>query len=104
MPIYEYKCQQCKSVFEVTQKFSDKPLSKCECGGKVVRVFHPAGIIFKGSGFYTTDYAKKKGIEDKTSAIGQKAEGKSEEKPKETAAKNEKKNDTKPEKKPVKTP
>ena len=58
MPIYEYKCEKCKKIFELFQKVADKPLHKCDCGGKAVRIFHPPGIVFKGSGFYTTDYKK----------------------------------------------
>ena len=56
MPTYEYACQKCGERFDVIQSFSDKPLRKhAECGGDVQKVFHPAGIIFKGSGFYVTD-------------------------------------------------
>lgn len=62
MPIYEYKCEKCEKIFELFQKVNDKPLKKCDCGGKVVRIFHPPGIVFKGSGFYTTDYKKKESI------------------------------------------
>lgn len=61
MPLYEYKCQKCGSVFEVIQKVSDPPLSVCsECGGPLRKVISPPAIQFKGSGFYITDYAKKK--------------------------------------------
>lgn len=57
MPIYEYRCTECGHQFEVQQKFSDDPLQTCpKCKGKLRKVFHPAGVIFKGSGFYTTDY------------------------------------------------
>ncbi len=57
MPIYGYKCTQCGHEFEVQQKFSDEPLQVCpKCQGKLNKVFYPAGVIFKGSGFYTTDY------------------------------------------------
>ena len=60
MPTYGYKCKKCANKFDVIQKMSDKPVTDCpECGGPVHRVFHPVGIIFKGSGFYTTDYKKK---------------------------------------------
>ncbi len=56
MPIYEYACGSCGHHFEARQKFSDDPIAKCpECGQTVRRVFHPAGIIFKGSGFYIND-------------------------------------------------
>ena len=59
MPIYEYKCAK-DHRFEVLQSMSDDPVSECEvCGAPVERVFHPVAVHFKGSGFYTTDYAKK---------------------------------------------
>ena len=56
MPTYEYACQSCGRHVEVFQKFSEDPLTTCEvCGGALRKVFHPAGILFKGSGFYATD-------------------------------------------------
>jgi putative FmdB family regulatory protein len=56
MPTYEYVCVSCGTHVEVYQKFSDEPLSECGvCGGRLRKVFHPAGILFKGSGFYATD-------------------------------------------------
>ena len=56
MPTYEYACQSCGTHVEVYQKFSDEPLTECGvCGGPLRKVFHPAGILFKGSGFYATD-------------------------------------------------
>jgi putative FmdB family regulatory protein len=59
MPIYEYRCTNGHN-FEVFQSMSDDPVTKCEeCGAPVERVFHPIAVHFKGSGFYTTDYAKK---------------------------------------------
>jgi putative FmdB family regulatory protein len=59
MPIYEYKCPD-GHRFEVFQSMADDPVEICEvCGKPVERVFHPIAVHFKGSGFYTTDYAKK---------------------------------------------
>jgi putative FmdB family regulatory protein len=59
MPIYEYRCRN-GHTFEVFQSMSDDPVAVCEeCGAPVERVFHPVAVHFKGSGFYTTDYAKK---------------------------------------------
>ena len=56
MPIYEYECSACKHRFERSQRFSDAPLTECpECGSAVRRVLFPAGIVFKGSGWYATD-------------------------------------------------
>ena len=58
MPTYEYRCFKCKKTFDQLQKMSDAPLKKCvHCGGKVERLIGAgAGLIFKGSGFYQTDY------------------------------------------------
>ncbi len=60
MPTYEYKCESCGYRFEKFQSMSDKPLQNCpHCNGKVQRLISGgAGVIFKGSGFYATDYAK----------------------------------------------
>jgi putative FmdB family regulatory protein len=60
MPIYEYRCEN-GHTFEVMQRMSDPPITKCEvCGAPVQRVFHPVAVHFKGSGFYNTDYGKQK--------------------------------------------
>ncbi len=63
MPIYEYQCQACGSRTEIIQKFSDPSPSTCpDCKkGPLKKVLSsPAGLVFKGSGFYATDYARKK--------------------------------------------
>ena len=61
MPIYEYRCEK-GHTFEVMQRMTDDALVECTtCGAPVQRVFHPVAVHFKGSGFYTTDYGKKKG-------------------------------------------
>jgi putative FmdB family regulatory protein len=88
MPTYEYACQSCGSHIDVYQRFSDEPLLECGvCGGPLRKVFHPAGILFKGSGFYATDSraAAKSGGGDGSSgdAAGDKAKtGSKEEKSK----------------------
>ncbi len=60
MPTYEYECEKCGQVFEEFQSITAEPLKKCPkggCGGAVHRLFSAgAGFIFKGSGFYATDY------------------------------------------------
>jgi putative FmdB family regulatory protein len=57
LPIYTYECQSCGDTLEKRQSFSDAPLTTHEaCGGGLRRVIHPAGIVFKGSGFYNTYY------------------------------------------------
>lgn len=62
MPLYEYKCDECSSVFEVRQKFSEEPLKLHEgCGGSVRRLLSAPALQFKGSGFYITDYTKGSG-------------------------------------------
>ena len=59
MPIYEYRCTN-GHTFETFQSMADDPLSACEvCEAPVERVLSAPAIHFKGSGFYTTDYAKK---------------------------------------------
>jgi putative FmdB family regulatory protein len=59
LPIYTYQCDACRAELEKRQSFSDDPLTVCEsCGGRLRRVLHPVGIIFKGSGFHNTDYKK----------------------------------------------
>jgi len=58
VPIYEYECECCKQRFEIMQKFSDRPVKKCaKCGGPVHKVLSAPGLVFKGSGWYVTDYA-----------------------------------------------
>jgi putative FmdB family regulatory protein len=60
MPIYEYRCER-GHTFDVMQRMTDDPLELCEeHGTPVQRVFHPVAVHFKGSGFYNTDYGKKK--------------------------------------------
>ena len=61
MPTYEYECKHCGYRFEVLQKITDKPLDNCpKCNNKVRRLIGSgSGIIFKGTGFYATDYRKK---------------------------------------------
>jgi len=61
VPIYEYKCDN-GHVFDVMQKMVEEPLTECvECGASAHRVLTAPAVHFKGSGFYNTDYGKKKG-------------------------------------------
>ena len=61
MPLYEYRCQSCGHLVEVIQKFSDEHLTECpQCKGTLERLFSAPAIQFKGSGWYITDYARKK--------------------------------------------
>jgi putative FmdB family regulatory protein len=61
VPTYDYQCDKCGDHFEKFQSMKDEPLKTCpKCGGKVHRLIGSGGgIIFKGSGFYETDYKKK---------------------------------------------
>lgn len=60
MPLYEYKCTKCGSVFEILQKVNDPPLKKCICcQGSVKKLVSPSALQFKGSGWYVTDYGSK---------------------------------------------
>ncbi|HLQ62449.1 MAG TPA: FmdB family zinc ribbon protein [Candidatus Acidoferrales bacterium] len=57
MPIYGYRCVRCGHQFEVLQTMSDAPRTACpECGGQLHQLHYPVGLIFKGKGFYSTDY------------------------------------------------
>lgn len=57
MPVYEYRCKSCGKTHEFEHGFNDKRPTECpSCGGELVRVFHPIGLVFKGSGFHKTDY------------------------------------------------
>lgn len=85
MPTYDYKCTMCNHTFEVFQPMTAEPLNECpECKGNLKRIIGTgAGPIFKGSGFYQTDYKNKKSsntkeskpaTDKKTSASGKKGE------------------------------
>ena len=59
MPTYGYRCNVCNGEFDVWQKMTDDAVAACPtCGGASRRLFFPAGIVFKGSGFYATDSRK----------------------------------------------
>jgi putative FmdB family regulatory protein len=62
MPTYGYRCGACGHEFEIVQKISDEPLGTCpKCQGKLSKILYPTGVIFKGSGYYTTDYKASSG-------------------------------------------
>jgi putative FmdB family regulatory protein len=88
MPTYEYRCKSCNSIHEIEHGFSDERPTTCPtCGGKLVRVFHPVGVVFKGSGFHRTDYAAKSGAEAGGSGDSSKKPDKAEPKASSEAAK-----------------
>jgi putative FmdB family regulatory protein len=65
VPLYDYQCKQCQAVTEVRHGFKEVHAEACpQCGGPLARVFNPAGIVFKGSGFYITDSRKSSGKGD----------------------------------------
>ena len=90
MPIYEYRCTKCGHTFEEMQKFSDPPVTKCpKCKRKVEKLLSPPGLLFKGTGWYVTDYsdsrkkaaaAEKGAAEDGGAKATEKAEKKGSEK------------------------
>lgn len=60
MPIYEFECQNCLHHFEVKRSFQDtSPVSCPRCRSSTRRLFCPVPIVYKGSGFYTTDYGSR---------------------------------------------
>ena len=84
MPIYEYECTKCNEQFEVMQKITDDPLTKCSsCGGELKKLITNTSFVLKGSGWYVTDYPsadRKKAMDaKKPAAVGK--DSKSEKKP-----------------------
>lgn len=83
MPIYEYVCQGCRHRFEVKQSMADPPLSSCErCGKAVTKVISASALMFKGTGWYVTDYSDKlkqtpESKTEETNPPAQKKEGES---------------------------
>jgi putative FmdB family regulatory protein len=111
MPIYGYRCEQCGHEVEMLQSMSDEPLRVCpNCMGPLRKMIYPVGIVFKGSGYYTTDYkspgsASRHGDSDAAASATASSDGGSE-----TAAKSgsggenktESKSESKSESKPAK--
>jgi putative FmdB family regulatory protein len=99
VPLYDYRCEN-GHTFEVMQRMSDDPITECEvCEAPVQRVLHAPAVHFKGSGFYTTDYGRKKrvggsddsGSAPSTDSDSKKDSGKSDSKPSDSAKKAESK-------------
>jgi len=68
MPIYEYECRKCGNIVELQHNHGTKPKDRCpECRGKMIKLFSPVGIVFKGSGFYCTDSKKSPSNENSKS-------------------------------------
>src|SRR6266496_6349456 len=88
MPIYEYLCQSCGKKTEVIQRLKERPLRICpHCGGKLKKAFSAPAVHFRGSGFYTTDYARGTNAGKSGTSPKDESESKSSEaKPSETKA------------------
>jgi len=103
MPTYGYRCGACGHEFEIRQRITEEPLTACpKCGGRLAKMVYPAGVIFTGSGYYTTDY-KGSGKDAGTSSNGvaTASEGSSESKPEtKSETKSESKSESKAEPKP----
>jgi putative FmdB family regulatory protein len=79
MPTYGYRCSACQLEFDVWQKMTDPPQSDCPtCGAEGKRVFYPAGVVFKGSGFYASDTRSPAPAETPTPSPEKKTETKTE--------------------------
>ncbi len=91
MPVYEYECTKCNKHFEIMQKISDEPLSRCvECGGELKKLITNTSFVLKGSGWYVTDYPsaeRKKAIEAKKPKAETKDNSKSSDKKTDTGKK-----------------
>ena len=93
MPRYDYECLSCSNVFEMKQSFSDEPVAYCPlCGSRSRRKFHAVPVIYKGSGFYTTDYARSS---LRANGTGSSSYDSSEEKEETSSSKSEKKDASK---------
>ena len=98
MPIYTYRCEHCGVQFDRQQRFSDATLTRCpECDEDALRkVYTPVGIVFKGSGFYSTDHrspsgASRSGSEEKSTEKVKESESTSESKTEKETKKEQKK-------------
>jgi putative FmdB family regulatory protein len=92
MPLYEYECEICGNRFERIQSVHDEPIKQCpNCSANALhKIFHPAGIIFKGSGWYINDSRKPSTSETKSPSSTSKPDG-------ETKSSSETKTETKTE-------
>ncbi|MHB1275261.1 MAG: FmdB family zinc ribbon protein [Candidatus Humimicrobiaceae bacterium] len=93
MPIYSYKCNNCGKIFEKFEKLGSKDKIFCtDCNSEALRIFSPVGIVFKGKGFYSTDYGTKS---SKTASENYSSRGTDKEVKKEETAKKEEKSEIK---------
>ena len=91
MPVYVYHCDICGFQFEQQQKFSDNPLKKCpKCGeNSLHKVYTPVGIIYKGSGFYSTDHRSSSGAVSSSKSQSEKEKKEKKNEPVKAAASSE---------------
>ena len=97
MPIYGYRCRSCGNELEVLQKMSDPPLKTCpKCSGELTKILYPVGVIYKGSGYYSTDYKSGKAASKAASngATSDSSDGSGDSKPA-TESKSESKSESK---------
>jgi putative FmdB family regulatory protein len=82
MPIYSYRCDECGIQFDRRQSFDDRPLKRCpECNKLSLRkLYQPVGIVFKGSGFYSTDHRSSSNVAVSSSSESSSTEGKADRK------------------------
>jgi putative FmdB family regulatory protein len=81
VPTYGYRCTKCGNQFEVFQRMSDEPIQTCpNCQGEVTKILYPSGVVFKGSGYYSTDY-RGSGSSASSNGSGPTTESKPEAKP-----------------------
>jgi putative FmdB family regulatory protein len=78
LPIYEYQCVSCGAVTDIKHGFKETTNETCpKCSGELKRLFNPAGIVFKGSGFYVTDSRKSEGASKGESSTGESSKSES---------------------------
>ncbi len=97
MPTYTYECKKCEHLMDVFHSMSESPRVKCEsCGSRSMkrRLGTGAGIIFKGSGFYETDYKEKKGKKPPEKEAASKSDKKAESKPEKAKSESKSKSDS----------
>ena len=105
MPTYGYRCRSCGHEFEVLQKMSDAPLKTCpNCSGELQKMVYAAGVIYKGSGYYNTDYKSSSKGSEKAASNGSDSgsDAKTDAKPA-SESKSETKPESKTESKPAKS-
>jgi putative FmdB family regulatory protein len=91
MPVYEYACTSCGERTEAKQSFDDPPLDVCpHCGGKLRKLYSPVGVVFKGSGFYSTDARSKAASSSTDKSSGSEKKDKAESKKEAPSGKKEK--------------